>query len=94
MTTAQHQEAPPRVHVGLPGCAGLFVAWLAGPSWPAPDSACGRFKMDPITLYREIPTPIARFGVRPDLSDAPTRDYHHMIWRPTGSWILIRPSVR
>jgi hypothetical protein len=36
------------------------------------DSGPDRFEMDPIALYRQIPTPYARFGIRPEPLDAPS----------------------
>jgi hypothetical protein len=38
------------------------------------DSASAGFEMDPIALYRDVATPFAWYGIRPELFDAPSRD--------------------
>ncbi len=37
------------------------------------DSASAGFEMDPIAIYRDVATPYAWYGVRPELFDAPSR---------------------
>lgn len=57
------------------------------------DSAPDRFEMDPIALYRQIPTPYAWFGVRPELFDAPSRDSRYdMIWE-AHSFLCVAPDA-
>jgi hypothetical protein len=57
------------------------------------DSAPDRFEMDPIALYRDIPTPYAWFGVRPDLFDAPSRDSRYdMAWE-AHSFLCVSPDA-
>jgi hypothetical protein len=38
------------------------------------DSATRQFEMDPIAIYRDVATPFAWYGIRPQLFDAPARD--------------------
>ncbi len=57
------------------------------------DSAPGRFEMDPIALYRQIPTPYAFFGVRPELFDAPSREsWYDMAWE-ARSFLCVCPDA-
>jgi hypothetical protein len=35
--------------------------------------AGGSFEMDPIAIYRDVATPFAWYGLKPELFDAPSR---------------------
>lgn len=57
------------------------------------DSAPDRFETDPIALYRQVPTPYAWFGVRPELFDAPSRDSRDdMAWE-AHSFLCVSPDA-
>jgi hypothetical protein len=57
------------------------------------DSAPGRFEMDPIALYQQIPTPYAWFGIRPEHFDAPSRDSRQdMTWQ-AHSFLCVSPDA-
>lgn len=57
------------------------------------DSASGRFDMDPIAFYEQVPTPYAFFGVRPELFDAPSRDSRDdMAWE-AHSFLCVSPDA-
>jgi len=45
------------------------------------DSGAGGFEMDPIAIYRHVPTPFAWYGLKPELFDAPSRET-----RPDMDW--------
>ena|SRR5215469_1013697 len=45
------------------------------------DAATSDFEMDPIAINKEVDTPFAWYGTRPELFDAPCRDSREdMIW--------------
>lgn len=53
----------------------------------------GGFELDPIAIYREVPTPFAWYGLRPELFDAPsyeTRD--DMTWE-AHSFLCVSPDA-
>jgi hypothetical protein len=57
------------------------------------DSATGGFEMDPIAIYRDVATPFAWYGVRPELFDAPSRDPRaDMDWE-ARSFLCISPDA-
>lgn len=56
------------------------------------DSAPDRFEMDPFSLYRDLPTPYAFFGVRPELFDAPSRDSRYDMTWEAHSFLCISPE--
>jgi hypothetical protein len=57
------------------------------------DSGQGRFEMDPIAIYQEIPTPYAWFGLRPELFDAPARGSRpDMDWE-AHSFLCVSPDA-
>lgn len=52
------------------------------------------FELDPIYLYREIPTPFAWFGLKPTLFDAPTRETRSpMRWRARSYLCAVPDAV-
>jgi hypothetical protein len=57
------------------------------------DSAPGRFEMDPIALYQQIPTPYAWFGVTPELFDAPSRESRHDMTWEARSFLCVSPDA-
>jgi hypothetical protein len=57
------------------------------------DSAPDRFEMDPIALYRAIPTPYAWFGIRPELFDAPSRKSRYDMTWEAHSFLCISPDA-
>ena len=57
------------------------------------DSAPDRFEMDPIALYRQVPTPYAWFGVRPELFDAPSRGSRHDMTWEAHSFLCVAPDA-
>lgn len=51
------------------------------------------YEIDPTTIYREVATPFAWFGVKPDLFDAPFRgSKYQMIWR-ARSYLCVSPDA-
>jgi hypothetical protein len=57
------------------------------------DSDPGRFEMDPIAIYQQIPTPYAWFGIRPELFDAPARATRYdMAWE-ANSFLCVSPDA-
>jgi hypothetical protein len=57
------------------------------------DSVTGGFEMDPIAIYRDVATPFAWYGVRPELFDAPSRDPRaDMDWE-ARSFLCISPDA-
>ena len=57
------------------------------------DSDPGRFEMDPIAIYQQIPTPYAWFGIRPELFDAPARGTRYdMAWE-AHSFLCVSPDA-
>ena len=57
------------------------------------DCAAGGFEMDPIAIYRDIPTPYAWYGVRPELFDAPSREARYdMAWQ-AHSFLCVSPDA-
>ena len=57
------------------------------------DSAPGKFEMDPLSLYRQMPTPFAWFGVRPELFDAPSRESRHDMTWEAHSFLCVSPDA-
>jgi hypothetical protein len=57
------------------------------------DSAPDRFEMDPIALYRQVPTPYAWFGVRPELFDAPSRESRYDMTWEAHSFLCVSPDA-
>jgi hypothetical protein len=56
------------------------------------DSAQGRFEMDPIALYQQVPTPYAWSGLRPELFDAPCRGSRYDMTWEAHSLCTSRPT--
>jgi hypothetical protein len=57
------------------------------------DTATGGFEMDPIAIYRDVATPFAWYGIRPELFDAPARDpIADMDWE-AHSFLCISPDA-
>jgi len=57
------------------------------------DNASGGFEMDPIAIYRDVATPFAWYGMRPELFDAPSRDPRaNMDWE-AHSFLCISPDA-
>jgi len=57
------------------------------------DSTPGRFEMDPIALYQQIPTPYAFFGVKPELFDAPSRESRYDMTWEAHSFLCVAPDA-
>jgi hypothetical protein len=57
------------------------------------DSAPGKFEMDPLSLYRQMPTPYAWFGVTPELFDAPSRESRHDMTWEAHSFLCVSPDA-
>ena len=57
------------------------------------DSTGIGFEMDPIAIYRDIPTPYAWYGLKPELFDAPSRgDRYDMDWE-AHSFLCVSPDA-
>jgi hypothetical protein len=86
---------------GFPVCRALVTypaqGYAAAFGWTqmvrSTDSAHDRFEMDPIALYRQIPTPYAWFGVRPKLFDAPSRDSRYDLAWEAHSFLCVSPDA-
>jgi hypothetical protein len=57
------------------------------------DSAAPGFEMDPIAIYRNVATPFAWYGVRPELFDAPSRDSRDDMDWEAHSFLCISPDA-
>jgi hypothetical protein len=57
------------------------------------DSAPDRFEMDPIALYRQVPTPYAWFGLKPELFDAPSRESRYDMTWEAHSFLCVSPDA-
>jgi hypothetical protein len=57
------------------------------------DSADSVFEMDPIAIYRDVATPFAWYGVRPELFDAPARDSRGDMEWEAHSFLCISPDA-
>jgi hypothetical protein len=51
------------------------------------------FEMDPIAIYRDVPTPYAWFGLRPELFDAPARDARYDMDWEAHSFLCVSPDA-
>jgi hypothetical protein len=57
------------------------------------DSDPGNFEIDPIALYREVPTPFAWFGVRPEHFDAPSRESRYDMRWEAHAFLCVSPDA-
>jgi hypothetical protein len=57
------------------------------------DSASGGFEMDPIAIYRDVTTPYAWYGVRPELFDAPSRGSRDDLGWEAHSFLCVSPDA-
>jgi len=57
------------------------------------DSATGAFEMDPIAIYRDVATPFAWYGIRPELFDAPSRESRADLDWVAHSFLCISPDA-
>ncbi|MGN6678329.1 MAG: hypothetical protein ACTHKL_11115 [Streptosporangiaceae bacterium] len=51
------------------------------------------FEMDPIAIYRDVPTPYAWFGLKPELFDAPARDTRYDMDWEAHSFLCVSPDA-
>ena len=56
------------------------------------DCATGGFEMDPIAIYRDVATPFAWYGIRPELFDAPSRDPRADMFWDAHSFLCVSPG--
>jgi hypothetical protein len=56
------------------------------------DSAGAGFEMDPIAIYRDVPTPWAWYGFKPELFDAPSRQTRHDMNWEAHSFLGVSPD--
>jgi hypothetical protein len=57
------------------------------------DKAGNCFEMDPIAIYRNVPTPFAWYGLRPELFDAPSREARHDVDWEARSFLCVSPDA-
>jgi hypothetical protein len=57
------------------------------------DSASAAFEMDPIAIYRDVATPYAWYGLRPELFDAPSRDSRDDLNWEAHSFLCVSPDA-
>lgn len=57
------------------------------------DAATSDFEMDPIAIYKEVDTPFAWYGTRPELFDAPCRDSREDMTWECHSYLCISPDA-
>jgi hypothetical protein len=57
------------------------------------DSAASGFAMDPIAIYRDVATPYAWYGLRPELFDAPSRESRDDVTWEAHSFLCISPDA-
>lgn len=55
--------------------------------------ASGEFELDPLSLFRNVETPFAFFGVKPILFDAPFRDTRHDLTWKARSFLCAVPDA-
>lgn len=51
------------------------------------------FEMDPIAIYRDVPTPFAWYGLKPELFDAPSRESRHDLHWEAHSFLCVSPDA-
>lgn len=56
-------------------------------------NASGAFELDPLSLFRDVDTPFAFFGVRPTLFDAPFRDTRYDLSWTARSFLCAVPDA-
>ncbi len=86
---------------GFPVCRGTVTypaeGYAAMVGWTqmvrSTDGAPDRFEMDPIALYRQVSTPYAWFGIRPELFDAPSRDSRYDMTWEAHSFLCVSPDA-
>jgi hypothetical protein len=57
------------------------------------DGAASGFETDPIAIYRDIPTPYAWYGIRPELFDAPSRASRDDLTWEAHSFLCVSPDA-
>ncbi|HEX5292510.1 MAG TPA: hypothetical protein VFX25_26870 [Streptosporangiaceae bacterium] len=57
------------------------------------DGAGTSFEMDPIAIYRDVPTPFAWYGLKPELFDAPSREARPDMDWAAHSFLCISPDA-
>jgi hypothetical protein len=57
------------------------------------DSDGSGFEMDPIAIYRDVPTPFAWYGLKPELFDAPSREARDDMDWEANSFLCISPDA-
>jgi hypothetical protein len=57
------------------------------------DGAGSGFEMDPIAIYRDVPTPFAWYGLKPELFDAPSYEARHDIDWEAHSFLCVSPDA-
>jgi hypothetical protein len=57
------------------------------------DAATSDFEMDPIAIYKEVGTPFAWYGTRPELFDAPSRDSRQDMTWECQSYLCVSPDA-
>jgi hypothetical protein len=56
-------------------------------------SAAAGFEMDPIAIYRDIPTPYAWYGLKPELFDAPSYEARYDMDWEAHSFLCVSPDA-
>ncbi len=57
------------------------------------DSTENRFEMDPIAIYRDVPTPFGWYGLKPELFDAPSRESRNDLDWEAHSFLCVSPDA-
>lgn len=57
------------------------------------DTGAAGFETDPIAIYRDIPTPFAWYGLRPELFDAPSRETRDDMTWEAHSFLCVSPDA-
>jgi hypothetical protein len=57
------------------------------------DAATSDYEMDPIAIYKEVDTPFAWYGTRPELFDAPCRESREDMTWECHSYLCISPDA-
>jgi hypothetical protein len=80
-----------RATVAYPGAG--YAAVFGWTQMVCSSDAGSGFEMDPIALYRDLATPFAWFGVKPELFDAPSRRTRDDMTWEAHSFLCITPDA-
>lgn len=80
------------VETALSGYAAAF-GWIQVVRSTDDSSGGTAFDLDPLALFRDIPTPFAFFGIKPVLFDAPFREQRHDLRWEAETFLCVVPDA-